>query len=81
MIMSLRVHARRRKVISGSGFAIAKTMGLSAMESSISGVSITNSRDRPQEDVGIVQGVGQRRRVGVRGEARLVLVHAFLAAM
>ena len=76
---SRRVARASSGVISGSGLAMAKTIGLSAMPISICGVSAPFT-ERPIENIRALQRFGERTRVGVHGVRALPLIHALVAA-
>ena len=75
-----RTSATSSGVISGSGLAMAKMMGLSAIDFTIA-LRHGAGGGEAEEGVGALQRIGQRARLGLGGIGRLPLVHAFGAAL
>ena len=79
MMASERTSATSSTVISGSGLAMAKMIGWSAMDFTMALRHRAFHREA-EEYVGAGQRLGERARLGFHGKARLPLVHAFGAA-
>ena len=80
MMASVRISATSSGVISGSGLAMAKMIGFLRHRLHHVGRQRALGREA-EEDVGAVQRLGQRARLGLDRMRRLPLVHAFGAAL
>ena len=79
MMASERTSATSSTVISGSGLAMAKMIGLSAMDFTMC-LGHRALHRKSEEHIGARQGFGERARLGLDRVARLPLVHAIGAA-